>query len=95
MYLVQNRLPVESEEQLTRLKERFSKAPESMKQVPGFISFRLLQAEDHSHLIAETVFQSKEDFLNWLESDHFKRAHGGKGGERKNANINNYMVIIS
>ncbi|SEN38663.1 antibiotic biosynthesis monooxygenase family protein [Lihuaxuella thermophila] len=94
MYQVNNRIEITSSEHLAMLKERFSKAPESMKQVPSFISFRLLEAEDGSHVVAETIFESKEDFIRWTESEHFKRAHGGRSGDARRADLASYYVVI-
>lgn len=93
MYLVQNFLPIESAEQSAMLKERFRQAPESMKAVPGFISFRLLEAEDQTHFIAETVFEKKEDFLAWIQSEHFMRAHGGQKGESDSPGVKRYNIV--
>ncbi|MBD1372311.1 antibiotic biosynthesis monooxygenase [Hazenella sp. IB182357] len=95
MYQVNNRIDIQSDEQLAMLKERFQNANESMKKVDGFISFRLLIAEDHSHIIAETIFEKKDNFIAWTESEHFKRAHGGRSGDAKRANIASYEIAIS
>lgn len=94
MYLVNNRIPVKDEKHLNELKERFQKAPQSMKAVPGFISFRLLKAEDGSHLVAETVFETKQDFINWMQSEHFRKAHGGRRAEEGNPNVSAYEILI-
>lgn len=94
MYLVNNRIPVKDEKHLNELKERFQKAPQSMKAVPGFISFRLLKAEDGSHLVAETVFETKQDFINWMQSEHFRIAHGGRRAEEGNPNVSAYEILI-
>lgn len=94
MYQVNNRINITSPEHLAMLRERFGKAPESMKQVPGFLSFRLLEAEDGSHVIAETVFGSRESFRAWVESDHFKRAHGGRSSEPSRAQLASYYIRV-
>jgi heme-degrading monooxygenase HmoA len=94
MYLVNNRIPVTSEEHLNELKERFQNAPQSMKSVPGFVSFRLLKAEDGSHLVAETVFETKQDFINWTQSEHFRKAHGGRRAEEGRPDVSAYEVLI-
>lgn len=95
MYQVNNRIPVDSQEHLESLVERFRQAPEGMKQVPGFVSFRLLKAEDETHLVAETVFNSKEDFLRWTESEHFARAHGGRKGSdpSQNTGVKGFEIL--
>lgn len=94
MYLVNNRIPVTSGEHLKTLTERFQNAKESMKAVPGFVSFRLLKAEDGSHLVAETVFETKQDFMNWTQSEHFRKAHGGRRSEEGRPNVSAYEVLI-
>ncbi|MGI6127114.1 MAG: antibiotic biosynthesis monooxygenase family protein [Planifilum sp.] len=94
MYLVNNRISVNSEEHLQELVERFQNAPQSMKAVPGFVSFRLLKAEDGSHLVAETVFETKRDFINWTQSEHFRKAHGGRRPEEGRPNASAYEVLI-
>ncbi|MGX9708609.1 antibiotic biosynthesis monooxygenase family protein [Laceyella tengchongensis] len=95
MYQVNNRINITSPEHLAMLRERFSNAPESMSRVPGFVSFRLLEAEDGSHVLVETVFKSKEDYRTWVESDHFKRAHGGRTGEANRPELSSYHVRIT
>lgn len=96
MYQVNNAIPINSEEHERMLVERFQGASQSMKRVPGFVSFRLLKTEDGSHVIAETVFQSKEHFIDWTESEHFRQAHGGRSesSEPSRANLSAYEVLI-
>lgn len=94
MYQVNNRIEIQSKEHFTTLKERFSQAPESMKKVPGFVSFRLLLSEDESHVIVETIFASKEDFINWTQSEHFQKAHGGRKGDANSPELSAYHIII-
>ncbi len=94
MYLVNNRIDIESPEHFARLKKQFSHAPESMKEVPGFLSFRLLEAEDCSHVVAESVFASKEDFHNWVQSEHFQRAHSGRKGDLNRPELSTYRIVI-
>lgn len=95
MYQVNNRIAVDSEEHYNKLVERFRAAPERMKTVPGFLSFRLLKAEDGTELVVETVFASKEDFIRWTESEHFANAHGGRrSSANRNANLDCFEVIM-
>ncbi|MBA4496016.1 antibiotic biosynthesis monooxygenase family protein [Paenactinomyces guangxiensis] len=94
MYQVNNRIEITSPEHLIILKGMFSNAPESMKQVPGFVSFRLLEAEDGSHMIVESIFETKDHFLQWTESEHFRQAHGGDSGKERRVNITGYHVVI-
>ncbi|PTM53316.1 antibiotic biosynthesis monooxygenase family protein [Desmospora activa] len=94
MYQVNNRIAVDSDEHFNKLVERFHGAPERMKKVPGFVSFRLLKAENGTALVVETVFASKEDFIRWTESEHFTKAHGGRSSANRDANLDCYEVIL-
>src|SRR5690606_25835645 len=94
LYLVNNRIAVKNEEHLRELKERFQNAPQSMKAVPGFVSFHLLKSEDSSHLVSETVFETKQDFINWTPSEHFRKAHGGRRAEEGRPDVSAYEVLI-
>ncbi len=54
--------------------------------VPGFESFNLLQGErgDEFTLFAShSTWASKQDFVNWTESEAFRKAHAGAGGKSK------------
>lgn len=49
-----------------------------LKEVPGFRSFALLKGpehEDHVLYSSHTVWESKDAFQAWTESDHFRKAH--------------------
>ncbi|WP_380701170.1 antibiotic biosynthesis monooxygenase family protein [Salinithrix halophila] len=96
MYQVNNRITLRSEEQLDHLRKMFDGAAGRMETVPGFVSFRLLKKEDGSQLVVETVFESKEAYINWTESEHFARAHGGKSGSQgeRQADLERFEVLI-
>ncbi|HGX92680.1 MAG TPA: antibiotic biosynthesis monooxygenase [Candidatus Tenderia sp.] len=52
--------------------------------VPGFIEFHLTQSEsndDYTLFASHTTWNSKQDFVNWTESEQFRRAHAGAGGK--------------
>lgn len=54
--------------------------------VPGFKEFNLLQgpSSDECTLFAShTTWESKQDFINWTESEQFRKAHAGAGGKSK------------
>ena len=49
-----------------------------LSEVEGFQSFALLkgpEAEDHVLYASHTVWATKQDFVNWTESEHFRKAH--------------------
>jgi heme-degrading monooxygenase HmoA len=46
--------------------------------VPGFVSFALLKGpsdEEHSLYASHSVWESREAFEAWTESENFRRAH--------------------
>ena len=54
--------------------------------VPGFKSFHLLQgaADDSCTLFAShSIWESRQDFINWTESEQFRKAHAGAGGKTR------------
>ena len=56
-----------------------------LKEVPGFVSFHLLQGAStaESTLFAShTVWASRQAFEDWTRSEAFRRAHAGAGGSR-------------
>lgn len=95
MYLIYNRIEITSPDHLNTLKQRFKSAPQSMSQVPGFVSFRFLVAEDQSHVLVETVFETKDHYLAWLDSEHFQHAHGGQRAEKGEPHHGYHILLHS
>lgn len=61
--------------------ERF-KNPKGVHQMPGFVRMELLLSEgieEHDELKVSTLWESKEAFEGWKNSDAFKQAHAGRG----------------
>lgn len=52
-----------------------------LQQVPGFVHFALLKGDDPGDYISHTIWQSREAFLAWAQSEAFRKAHGGSMGE--------------
>ncbi len=54
--------------------------------VPGFKNFNLLQGasnEEFTLFASHSTWDSKQDFVNWTESEAFRKAHSGAGGKTK------------
>ena len=54
--------------------------------VPGFKEFHLLQGptnEEFTLFSSHSSWESKQDFVNWTESEQFRKAHAGAGGKSK------------
>ena len=77
MYLAMNRFQIakgfeEGFETIWRERDTY------LSEVPGFTSFALLkgpEADDHVLYASHTIGQSKQDFDNWTQSEHFRKAH--------------------
>jgi len=54
--------------------------------VPGFKSFHLLQGatdENCTLFASHSIWDSRQDFINWTESEQFRKAHAGAGGKTR------------
>ena len=53
-----------------------------LKDVDGFVEFRLLRgpdADDHTLFASHTIWRDRAAFEAWTKSDHFRRAHANAG----------------
>ncbi|QDI92764.1 antibiotic biosynthesis monooxygenase [Salicibibacter halophilus] len=91
MYVVMNELKVDPD-QKDGLKERFEKSKDRMKDVPGCLEFLFLESEEETDtLVVYTKWETKGDYENWLESDAFKKAHGGKSSSEQQPSTTNRL----
>jgi len=54
--------------------------------VPGFKEFNLLQGpsnEAFTLFASHSIWDSKQAFIGWTESEQFRKAHAGAGGKSK------------
>lgn len=50
--------------------------------VPGFVHFQLLQGkqtEEHTLFISHTEWESEQSFIDWTQSEAFRKAHANAG----------------
>ncbi|MEO0774255.1 MAG: antibiotic biosynthesis monooxygenase [Pseudomonadota bacterium] len=53
-----------------------------LQEVPGFIEFRMLKGAEEDGIrtySSHVIWESKADFENWTQSDHFRAAHANVG----------------
>lgn len=77
MYIAMNRFQVRPEHRET-FRDRWTKREILLDQLPGFISFHLLEGparEDHILFSSHTVWRSRADFDAWVQSEQFRIAH--------------------
>lgn len=85
MVVVMNRIPVVPE-YAEAFEERFKDRAALVDRMPGFVSFRLLRpVKDGAPFVVETLWESKEHFENWTQSEEFKQGHARTGRLPKEA----------
>jgi len=52
-----------------------------LREVPGFIHFALLKGDEPGDYVSHTIWRSREDFLNWAQSEAFRKAHSARSSE--------------
>ena len=84
MFIAMNRFRIapgmgDGFEELWRQRESY------LSEVPGFRSFALLKGnerEDHTLYASHTIWENKQAFVDWTESDHFRKAHAQKSAPK-------------
>lgn len=66
-------VPDEKSEEVIRIYKNRSR---SVDQAEGFVDFLLLQNDKRAgELTVQLIFDTKENYLNWVRSEEFKRIH--------------------
>ena len=72
-----------------------------LDEVPGFRSFSLLkgpEADDHVLYASHSVWESREAFIAWTESENFRRAHqqasAPKGTYLGHPNLETFEAVL-
>ena len=79
MYVAMNRFKIKPgrEQKFIRIwKDRDS----YLKEVPGFVSFHLLQGpftEEYTLFVSHSMWESQKAFIDWTKSESFEKAHEG------------------
>ena len=47
----------------------------------GFVHFSLLKSDEAGEYVPHTIWRSREDFLQWTQSEAFKKAHSVRTAE--------------
>ena len=79
MITVANRIYVSPEYQ-DEFEERFRNRARLVDGMPGFISNQVLRpVNDGDPYIVFTLWESRKDFENWVESEEFRKGHAQSG----------------
>lgn len=81
MFIAMNRFKVVPGGE-ARFEEIWRNRDSRLGKMPGFIAFHLLrgaQGEDHTLYSSHTVWRSRDDFVGWTRSEHFRKTHKNAG----------------
>lgn len=84
MFIAMNRFRVRPE-QAAEFERAWKERDTRLKDVPGFVEFRMLRGpdgEDHALYASHTVWASRADFEAWTGSEAFREAHRSAGARR-------------
>jgi len=85
MITVANRIYVNAE-YAEAFEQRFRERAGLVDQMPGFVSNQVLRpVNDGDPYVVFTVWDSRQDFLNWVRSDAFTKGHAQSGTLPKEA----------
>jgi heme-degrading monooxygenase HmoA len=85
MITVANRIYV-MQEYAEAFEQRFRERAGLVDQMPGFISNQILRpVNEGDPYVVFTIWNSRQDFLNWVRSDAFVKGHAQSGSLPKEA----------
>ncbi len=85
MFTVANRIYVDSKYR-DAFEDRFKNRARLVDEMPGFVlSYVMRPVQEEDPYIVFTVWQSRSDFENWVDSDAFKKGHARSGTLPKEA----------
>lgn len=74
MFIAMNRFSV-NPDRGTEFEQRWRSRESYLSGLDGFVQFALLRGDDAGDYVSHTTWASREAFLAWAQSDHFRQAH--------------------
>jgi heme-degrading monooxygenase HmoA len=84
MYIAMNRFKVRKDS-TQAFEDVWLSRDSRLEQVPGFVEFHLLRGperDDHALYASHTVWESRDAFVAWTQSEHFRAAHRNAGDNK-------------
>lgn len=84
MFVAMNRFKVVKGEEAA-FETVWSSRRTRLDEMPGFVAFHLLKGperDDHTLYASHTVWESRQQFLDWTKSEQFRDAHRNAGQNR-------------
>lgn len=93
MWLLVNRIPVDSPADAERVITAFRGRARKVDSQPGFLAFELWKEEGGKEVVVTTRWRTKSDFETWLNSPAFHESHHRARGTPGEAHGSAYEVI--
>lgn len=77
MFIAMNQFQV-NPERASEFEEGWRTRESHLKELDGFLGFALLKGDDAGDYVSHTTWASRDAFMAWATSDHFRKAHGGR-----------------
>jgi heme-degrading monooxygenase HmoA len=74
VFIAMNRFSV-NPDRGEEFEERWRTRESHLRDLAGFLHFALLRGDDPGEYISHSTWESREAFLAWAQSDHFRHAH--------------------
>ncbi len=84
LYIAMNRFRVAKGQEVA-FEERWLSRDSYLDQLPGFVEFHLLRGperDDYTLYASHTVWESKETFVGWTQSEQFRASHRSAGDSK-------------
>lgn len=84
MFIAMNRFKVKKDE-CAAFEEVWLTRDSRLAEVPGFETFHLLRGPEHDDYVlyaSHSIWESREAFTAWTQSEHFRAAHAAAGERR-------------
>ena len=72
---VVNHIQAKDIESFRKILENFSNRAGLVDKFPGFIEFKLFASEEELKIMVMTIWESREAFEAWVNSEEFKKGH--------------------
>ena len=77
MFIAMNQFQV-NPERAAEFEEVWRTRESHLDKNPGFVQFALLKGDEPGDYISHSVWQSRDAFVAWTQSESFKQAHAGR-----------------
>ena len=74
MYIAMNNFDIVEGKEET-FEQTWKERESYLREVPGFVHFALLKSEAQGEYVSHSTWESREAFVNWVNSEAFTKGH--------------------